>query len=190
MPSNPMRSVPMQSLLADAERLIRTRGYQAFHLSDLGSSASLAEFRTKEALCTTLIRQHIAHIKTELYDIKLEYRDAESRLIAYACLFSEGFEKGLAPLSSVLAAARSSVPNALRKEIVKLFRMQLNWIQEVIREHGESRGQTTPLPPEHAARLLLSTLEGDAVIECALSADEPSAASFSQVLVTLGIKGH
>jgi AcrR family transcriptional regulator len=188
-----MATLTVQDPLAEAERLIRTRGYGAFNLCDLAASTSITEvelirlFTTKENLCLQLIRRHIEHVTAELRDIGLEYRDAESRLIAFACLFYEGFERDTPPFSCVLAAARSGVSSMVRSQIDRLFRLRIRWVQAVLEKHWASGDQRPTLSPERAAHLLFCTLEGEALVECALGADKPSATGFTQALVMLGI---
>ncbi|MGU7774282.1 TetR/AcrR family transcriptional regulator [Burkholderia sp. MR1-5-21] len=180
-------------LLAEAGRLIRARGFSSFTLAGLATFASSTEaavtecFGTEEALCVELIRTHAEYVDRELREISFEYRDAESCLIAYACLGSEGFEQGLPSLSSVLAAVRSHVSHRIGSEIEKLFRLKLNWIRQTLQAHHAAHESAALISTDHAAYLLFSALEGDAVIECALNACEPSATSFLQVLTLLGI---
>jgi AcrR family transcriptional regulator len=181
------------TLLDTAEGMLRNGSYSAFSLNDLASSTSMntseviCYFPTKEAVLTALIRKRSAQLKIELRDISDAYHDAESRLVAYACLISEGFEGTMSTLSDSMTAARSDVPKAVGREVAKLLRLQLEWIQNVVQEHGLCCGQPYRTPPEIAARLIFSALEGDAVIDRALGANEPSAVSFIQILEMLGI---
>ncbi|WP_321804018.1 hypothetical protein [Burkholderia sp. BCC1993] len=144
-------------------------------------------FGKKEALFIKLIQTHSGYLEQELREISFEYRDAESRLIAYACLASEHFEQGVPSLPNVLGVARSSVPPEVGAEIEKLFRLQLNWIRQTVQEHQAAKEVAPALSADQAACLLASALEGDAVIECALNTGEPSATAFLQALTLLGI---
>jgi AcrR family transcriptional regulator len=184
-----------EPLLLEAERLIRRNGYSAFTLDNLASNTSISKsevlehFPNEESVCRELIRRHFEHLKCELRDIRMEYHDAESRLVAFACLLSEKFEKDLPSFSGMLANSRSCVPQTIRRKTAQLLQLQLVWIQEVIQEPGVLGGDLQ-LPPEHAARLLLSALEGDAVIDCAFGATDPMATSFTAVMRSLGISGR
>lgn len=165
----------------------------SFTFACLAESASSTEavvtecFGTKEALYIELIHAHSGYLEQELRDISFEYRDAESRLIAYACLASDQFEQGVPSLPNVLSAARASVPREVGAAIEKLYRLQLNWIRQTVQEHHAANEVAPALSAGQAACLLVSALEGDAVVECALNTSEPSATSFLQVLTLLGI---
>ncbi|MBN3779378.1 TetR/AcrR family transcriptional regulator [Burkholderia sp. Ac-20345] len=180
-------------LLSHAERLIRRHGMSSFTFTRLAESASLTEavvtecFGTKEALFIELIHAHSGYLEHELREIAFEYRDAESRLIAYACLASEQFEQGVPSLPNVLSAARASVPHEVGAEIEKLYRLQLNWLRQTVQEHHAAKDVAPTVSAGQAACLLVSALEGDAIVECALNTSEPSATSFLQVLTLLGI---
>ncbi|MBN3787455.1 TetR family transcriptional regulator [Burkholderia sp. Ac-20353] len=180
-------------LLSHAERLIRRHGLSSFTLARLAESASLTEavvtesLGTKDALYIELIHAHSGYLEQELRDISFEYRDAESRLIAYACLASDQFEQGVPSLPNVLSAARASVSHEVGVEIEKLYRLQLNWIRQTVQEHHAAKEVAPALSAGQAAYLLISALEGDAIVECALNTSEPSATSFLQVLTLLGI---
>ncbi|MFC6949595.1 hypothetical protein ACFQI9_34245 [Paraburkholderia dipogonis] len=169
--------------------MIRTRGYLAFSLAELttGEAAEANGFASKEDLCTLLIRHKVERAESALRDVRLEFQDAESRLISFACLFFEDFEEGIPSLSHALAAARSEIPVSVRNQIARLFRLQLNWIQTVVKEHWVSNANPATISSEHAAHLLMCALEGDAITECALGAPEPTATGFIQALMLLGI---
>lgn len=179
--------------LAEAAWLIRTRGYLGFDLEDLAITLSIGEagavraFSSKEELCLELVRQHIERVKAELREIDLVFDDAESCLIAFAAFFYEEFESEVPSLSCALSAARSGIPTSVRRQVTRLFRLQVTWIRSVLRKHWAHRAQQSRLSPERAAHLLLAALEGEALVECAMGTREPSASNFTQLLVVLGI---
>jgi AcrR family transcriptional regulator len=184
-----IRMANRDAFLTEAERLIRTRGYLAFRLDELTSRETARDhgFASKEELCASLIRHKVDQTRSALRDIRLDYHDAESRLISFACIYFEDFEEGLPSLPQALGVARIGTPVAIRNQVARLSRLQLNWIQTVVKEHWESGAKKGTISSEHAAHVLLSALEGDAITECALGVPEPSATGFIAALALLGI---
>jgi TetR/AcrR family transcriptional regulator, transcriptional repressor for nem operon len=187
------RRAERRTLLTAAEEILRCRNYAALNLDGLATSTAMEQvevafhFPTKEALLTALIRRRIKLVRIDLRDISDAYHDAESRLVAYACMISDGFERGMQTLLESMAAISSEAPGNVRLEIRKLSHLQLDWVKDVVQEHRATCSVQAPLPATAAARLIVSALEGDTLIDRALGKSEPSAASFIEILALLGI---
>ncbi|WP_321965048.1 TetR/AcrR family transcriptional regulator [Paraburkholderia sp. J7] len=185
----PIRS----TLLEGAERLIRERGYAAFSLPVLAQTLSVEElsiakyFRNREDACTELVERLILRVGQELGDIYREYGDAQSRLIAYACLRSEEFVCGVPSLSAALGAAHASLPDTIRTRVSDLLALQLDWIRNVVQDHFGSFHQRAGVSSTQAAKLLLVALEGDAMLECVTREREPSASGYVLMMAVLGL---
>ena len=174
-------------ILAEAERLIRTRGYAAFSYADLAEAASITKasvhyhFATKEELITVLLDGYLLRFHAALADIRERHDGLNERLTAYAHLFLDGFEQGMLPLCGALSAERSALPQALQPRLHHFFQIHLDWLHGVLANGGIH-------PPQAMALLLLSTLEGGSFVGWAMSDKTPVLAAFSTALETLTLQ--
>lgn len=181
------------TLLEVSERLIRERGYAAFSVAELARALSIADdgiaecFDTREEICMELVERHIVRIGREIDDIYIEYGDAQSRLIAYACLRSEDFVCGVPPLSVALSASRACLPDVIRNRVSDLFTLQFDWIRKVVQDHFDSSDRPSGASSTQIAKLLLGALEGGAMLECAANDREPSASGYILLMTQLGL---
>lgn len=153
-------------LIAQAEFLVRTRGYAGFSYGDLAAAIGIRRasihhhFPSKEDLGAALIESY-----TERYDIALHaiWERSESgigRLEAYAKLYLEGMRQGQGCLCGVMACERDILPDRLREGLAAFFDRHLVWLESVL-EAGMNNGTIRAgLTPAHSAKLVLATLEG------------------------------
>lgn len=185
---------PMRhAFLEESERLIREQGYASFNLAQLSGALSIAEskieqyFSTSDDICMELVARHIVRMRRELKEIYFEYGDVQSRLIAYACLRSEEFVRGVPPFSGALSTGCDGLTDAIRKRLSDLLTLQLDWIRKVVQDHFESFDRPSDTSPAQIAKLLLGALEGGALLECAANDREPSASGYIQLMKALGL---
>ena len=171
-------------ILAEAERLIRTRGYAAFSYADLAEAAAIAKasvhhhFPTKEDLILVLLDGYMVRFHAALAAIRGDHTNMLDRLNAYADLFLDGFERGMLPLCGALSAERAALPPAMHPRIHHFFQVHLDWLHTVLEDGGIT-------PPQATALLLLSTLEGGSFVGWAMSDKASVLAAFSTALRTL-----
>ncbi|MUV13685.1 TetR/AcrR family transcriptional regulator [Noviluteimonas gilva] len=165
-------------LLAEAEVLLRTRGYAAFSYADLADRIAIRKasihhhFPTKEALLTALVDEYLARFIAKLAEIGHTPVQVRERLRTYAHLFLDGIEQGLLPLCGALSAERAALPDGMRPVVARFFRLHLDWLVEQI-ESGIASGEfPTQTNANDAAHLLLGALEGGSFVAWAL--DEPA----------------
>lgn len=178
-------------LLAEAEVLLRTRGYAAFSYADLADRIAIRKasihhhFPTKEALLTALVDQYLARFVATLADIAATRADVRDRLRAYARLFLDGFEQGMLPLCGALSAGRAALPDAMRPVIARFFQLHLDWLVEQINEGTATGVLERELDPLETAHLLLGTLEGGSFVAWALDDPAPVLGAFDTALRNL-----
>ena len=175
-------------LLAEAEVLLRTKGYAGFSYADLADRIAIRKasihhhFPTKEALLTTLVDEYLAKFVATLADITATHADPRDRLRAYARLFFDGIERGLLPLCGALAAERSALPDAMRTVIQHFFQLHLDWLVEQI-EAGQAAGVFAPQADAlETAHLVLGALEGGSFVAWALDDTAPVLGAFETAL--------
>ncbi|KGQ20024.1 Transcriptional regulator, TetR family [Lysobacter dokdonensis DS-58] len=165
-------------LLAEAEVLLRTRGYAAFSYADLADRIAIRKasihhhFPTKEALLAALVDEYLARFVAKLAEIAHAHDDVRDRLRAYAHLFLDGIEHGLLPLCGALAAERAALPDSMRPVVARFFRLHLDWLIEQL-DAGIAAGTIDArVDANDTAHLLLGALEGGSFVAWAL--DEPA----------------
>jgi TetR/AcrR family transcriptional repressor of nem operon len=165
-------------LLAEAEVLLRTRGYAAFSYADLAERIAIRKasihhhFPHKEMLVAALVEEYLARFVTALANITATRPSVRDRLHAYAQLFFEGIERGLLPLCGALSAERNALPDGMRPVVAHFFRLHVDWLVAQI-DAGKANGEF----PAHVdtletAHLILGALEGGSFVAWAL--DDPA----------------
>jgi TetR/AcrR family transcriptional repressor of nem operon len=177
-----------QRLLAEAEILVRTRGYAAFSYADLAERIAIRKasihyyFPTKEVLIDVLLQEYIARFVDTIDGIGRTHAKPVDRLRAYAQLFLDGFERGLLPLCGALSAERAALPESLRPKVTHFFKLQLDWLTAVIAHGIEAGDFEGGIAPDRTAMLLLSTLEGGSFVGWAMEDKAPVLAAFDAAL--------
>jgi len=171
-------------LLAEAEVLLRTKGYAAFSYADLAERIAIRKasihhhFPTKEALLAALVDEYLAKFIATLADLAATRIDARDRLRAYSRLFLEGMERGLLPLCGALSAERAALPDAMRPVIARFFQLHVDWLVEQI-DDGIAAGVLKPdVDALETAHLLLGALEGGSFVAWALEDNAPVLSAF------------
>lgn len=174
-------------LLAEAEVLVRRRGYAGFSYADLAAVVGVSKaaihhhFRAKDDLACALVASYGARYTAALADIHARGPDAMARIEAYGALYLGGVEQGLGCLCAVLAVERDQLPPVLRDAISAFFAAHIAWLGEVLRA-GQAEGSIrSGMDPQSGARLVLATLEGALLTERMLT----GAAGFERVLEAL-----
>lgn len=174
-------------LLAEAELLIRRRGYSGFSYADLAANVGIRKasihhhFPTKTDLATALLAFFDARYDAAMADIRARETDGLGRVRAYAALYLEGVEKGLGCLCAAFAAELDSLPDPLRGDLSRFFAKHIGWLEQVLTEgiaDGTIRADLAPAPQ---ARLVIAALEGALMMERLL--DGP--AGFTGTLTTI-----
>ena len=153
-------------LLAEAEFLLRTRGYSGFSYADLAKAIGISKasihhhFPAKEDLGAALIDTYKARYNAALQEIWEESASGTARIMAYARLYLEGLRQDQGCLCGVMACERDILPQRLLEAIAGFFGEHLIWLQRVI-EAGIANGTIREgTDPAAAAKLVLSALEG------------------------------
>ena len=179
------------TILQQAEFLIRTRGYSAFSYADLAERVAITKasvhyyFPTKEDLIVVLVGEYIERFVATLERIKQQRARPGDRLRAYAHLFLDGFKHGMLPLCGALSAERSALPESVRPQVQVFFQIHLEWLTGVLEEGLAAGALRAGVSPAKAALLLLSTLEGGAIVGWALTQKAPVLAAFETALHNL-----
>jgi TetR/AcrR family transcriptional repressor of nem operon len=153
-------------LIAEAEMLVKRRGYSGFSYADLAAVIGISKasihhhFPAKEDLGAALIGNYKERYDAALQAIWAESASGIGRIAAYARLYLDGLRQDQGCLCGVMASERDILPQRLREGITRFFEEHLVWLERVL-EAGIENGTIRPgIDPVAQAKLILSALEG------------------------------
>jgi TetR/AcrR family transcriptional repressor of nem operon len=153
-------------ILDVAERLLQQRGFNGFSYADVARELGLTKaslhyhFAGKAELGEALVDRYTGTFGAALVEIDERPIDAPAKLRGYAHLYAEVLQDERMCLCGMLAAEYSTLPEAMRDSVIRFFRDNESWVQQVI-EQGVREGTIrSEGPTDDAARAIVSGLEG------------------------------
>lgn len=176
------------ALLAEAEILVRTKGYAAFSYADLSDRIGIRKasihhhFPTKEMLGTALIDSYLERFVAELETLAGKHVDTRTKLLSYGALFAQSLGDGLMPLCGALAADVAYLPASMQQRVKKFFELHTGWLEAILRDGVAKHEIQLDSTAHKTALLLLSTLQGASVVAWALKDPTVIKPAFKQVV--------
>jgi TetR/AcrR family transcriptional repressor of nem operon len=183
-----MTAETRQLILDKAETLMRSRGYTAFSYADLAADLGITKasvhyhFATKEDLALAILARCLDRGRAMLVQLTRDHAGVRDRLRAYAATFLFSVESGMMPVCGTLAAERGVLPDSTYPGIQQFFQMQIDWLAEVVREGTAAGILAPPLPPEQAAVVIFSALEGGTMIAWGMDRKTVTLTAFEAIL--------
>jgi TetR/AcrR family transcriptional repressor of nem operon len=153
-------------ILDIAERLVQLRGFNGFSYADVASELGLTKaslhyhFAGKAELGEALIARYARRFAEALAEVDARVDDEHDKLAAYADLYGEVLRGHRMCLCGMLAAEYETLPDAMRRTVVRFFDENEAWLEGVL-ESGRRRGTLAfEGRAREAARLIVSGLEG------------------------------
>jgi TetR/AcrR family transcriptional repressor of nem operon len=171
----PSLSATARSILAVAERLAQTKGFNGFSYADIAEELQLTKatlhyhFASKAELGRVLVVRYEEAFSAALERIETEACDPLER---YVCLFEDVLVRDRMCLCGMLAAEYSTLPTRMQAELRRFFDRNETWLArqlERARARGKIRFEGSAL---EAARTLTASLEGAMLL--ARSYEEPA----------------
>ena len=165
-----MASDTRTEILDAAERLVQTRGFNAFSYADIASELDLTtaslhyHFSGKAELGRALIERYTERFGEALAAIDAAGGEAPGKLAAYADIYASVLRDRRMCLCGMLAADYDTLSDPMRAAVVEFFDRNEAWLVAVL-EQGEREGSLRlgGSAPE-AAQALVSGLEGALLI--------------------------
>jgi TetR/AcrR family transcriptional regulator, transcriptional repressor for nem operon len=153
-------------ILDVAERLVQSRGFNAFSYADVASELAVTKaslhyhYPGKAELGEALIARYARRFGEALTAIDAHGGDAAARLAAYAAIYGDVLRSERMCLCGMLAADYETLPPPMQEAVIRFFDENTAWLAGVI-EQGVQEGTLRPSgSPEEAAQALLGGLEG------------------------------
>jgi TetR/AcrR family transcriptional repressor of nem operon len=157
-------------ILDAAERLVQTRGFNAFSYADIASELGLTtaslhyHFAGKAELGRTLIERYTERFGEALAAIDAAGGEAPAKLAAYADIYASVLRDRRMCLCGMLAADYDTLSDPMRAAVVEFFDRNEAWLVVVL-EQGEREGSLRlGGSAAEAAQALVSGLEGAMLI--------------------------
>jgi TetR/AcrR family transcriptional repressor of nem operon len=160
------RTDTAERVLALAERLVQTRGFNGFSYADLASELGVTKaslhyhFPTKAELGRRLIERYSAAFAAALAAIDERGGDAHEKLRAYAALYAGVLSDERMCLCGMLAADYATLPDPMKAAVTHFFAANEQWVAAVLEQGRAAGGVRFAGPPLEMARLLVASLEG------------------------------
>jgi TetR/AcrR family transcriptional repressor of nem operon len=170
----PRRVMPRSSTQADtsarildvAERLMQTRGYNAFSYADIAQSLHVTKaslhyhFPTKAELGKRLIERYERSFLRALVDIDKTSADAGEKLRRYVGLYVGVLRNDRMCLCGMLAAEYTTLPRPMKAELKRFFDENERWLVAVLDEGRATKALSFAGPARSVAQFLVGSLEG------------------------------
>lgn len=153
-------------ILDVAERLVQTRGFNAFSYADIASELTITKpalhyhFAGKADLGEALIARYTSRFDVALERIEVAPASARHKLVAYVELYRDVLAEDRMCLCGMLAADYDTLSETMRDAVVAFFDHNERWLADVLdqgrRDHTlQINGGTRDI-----AQMIIGTLEG------------------------------
>ena len=152
-------------ILDVAERLVQTRGFNAFSYADVAAEVKVTKaslhyhFAGKAELGAALIERYAGRFSEALARIDRDSGDARGKLAAFAAIYAGVLRERRMCLCGMLAADYETLPPPMQEAVVRFFDDTETWLTGVI-EQGAEHGELSLGSPREAARAIVGGLEG------------------------------
>lgn len=158
-------------ILDIAQRLIQSRGYNAFSFSDLAKELGIRtasvhyHFPTKADLGVALLQRYRQNFRDELGGISSRADNPMRHLARFAGLFERTFKaNNQLCLCGMLSAEVATLPKVVASEVERFFQETEIWLAAVLASGKQTRLIAFDGSARVQARMLLSMLEGAMVV--------------------------
>ncbi len=155
-----------QQILDIAQRLVQTRGFNAFSYADIASSLSVSKaslhfhFPSKVDLGVNLIERYGDTFKVALDAIDLEAGGTAAKLRRYVGLYGGVLADERMCLCGMLAAEFATLPKSMQAALESFFQLNERWLTRVLNEGRASGALRFDGPAAEASQFIIDSLEG------------------------------
>ena len=157
-------------ILDIAERLVQSRGYNAFSYADVAHAVGIRKaslhyhFATKADLGQALVARYREAFLEALRGIETRADGAAERLREYVGLYDAVLRKKRMCMCGMLATDAATLPRPMRESVAEFFDENVAWLARVL-EHGRARRELRfEGTAASMAAFFVSTLEGAMLI--------------------------
>ena len=181
-------------ILDVAERLVQTRGFNAFSYADVAAALNVTKaslhyhFATKAQLGECLIDRYRTSFLAALQRIDETADTAGAKLRAYAEIYIGVLENDRMCLCGMLAAEYATLPDPMQNSVRKFFDANEAWLVQVLVSGRKKKQLAFTGTPIETASLLVAALEGAMLLARSRRDTNQLRSVARQLLASLGVK--
>lgn len=155
-----------QQILDIAQRLVQTRGFNAFSYADIASTLNVSKaslhyhFPSKAKLGVRLIERYEDDFGRLLDGIDLGGGTAALKLQRYVLVYAHVLADQRMCLGGMLAAEFETLPKAMQTALDGFFALNERWLVSVLEEGRDAGTLHFKGPASEAAQYIIGSLEG------------------------------
>lgn len=194
MPPSQQKQKTRDRILDVAERLVQTRGFNAFSYADVAEALHVTKaslhyhFPSKSDLGGQLIERYAAAFAQALTDIDKTSDDAAVKIRRYVNLYRDVLRANRMCLCGMLAAEFATLPRQMKDRLKQFFDVNEQWLVTVL-ENGRSTGSLSFAgEANERAHCLVGSLEGAMMLARSYGRIERFDASANRLLADIGVR--
>jgi TetR/AcrR family transcriptional repressor of nem operon len=193
MPSPPQKQKTRDRILDVAERLVQTRGFNAFSYADIADALHVTKaslhyhFPTKADLGRQLIERYGVAFTRALADIDKASNDAAVKLRSYVNLYREVLRANRMCLCGMLAAEFATLPKPMKVVLKQFFETNEQWLIRVLDQGRATTSLSFAGEANERAHFLVGSLEGAMMLARSYGKIERFDASADRLLADIGV---
>ncbi|MEP7174887.1 MAG: TetR/AcrR family transcriptional regulator [Aestuariivirga sp.] len=155
-----------QQILDIAQRLVQTRGFNAFSYADIASELKVSKaslhyhFASKAELGIKLIERYKDGMARALHEIDASGGGAAAKLRRYVDIYAKVLANERMCLCGMLAAEFVTLPEAMQTALEGFFQLNERWLIGVLNEGRASGVLSFEGPAAEASQFIVDSLEG------------------------------
>jgi TetR/AcrR family transcriptional regulator, transcriptional repressor for nem operon len=179
------------AILDVAERLVQTRGFNAFSYADVAAELGVTKpalhyhFAGKAELGEALIARYTARFSEALETIDTSTAGAAQKLEAYAGLYAQVLAQDRMCLCGMLASDYHTLPELMRHAVIGFFDSNETWLAGVLDQGRHDGTFRVDGPSREVAQMIIGTLEGAMLVARTYRDPDRFASSARQLLTEI-----
>ncbi len=176
------------AILDVAERLVQTRGFNAFSYADVAGELGITKpalhyhFAGKAELGQALLARYASRFSDALDAIDAREADAASSLNSYIELYAQVLAQDRMCLCGMLAADYQTLPDPMRRALIGFFDRNETWLASVIDAGRDDGTILVDGVSREVAQMIIGTLEGAMLVARTYGDPERFASSAGRLL--------
>lgn len=157
-------------ILASAQRLVQTRGFNGFSYADIAKEVGIRKasvhhhFPTKTDLGMALVETYTAMLEDALLKINASSASADKKLAAYVDIYRNSLEAERACLGGMLASEVLTLDKAMLPGLKSFFARNTRWLTEIFTEGKAKKIFVLSNTSANYAHLFVSSLQGALIL--------------------------
>ncbi len=182
-----------QQIMDIAQRLVQTRGFNAFSYADIAHALSVSKaslhyhFASKSDLGVRLIERYEDAFKRTLGAIDLEGGGVSAKLWRYVDIYSRVLADERMCLCGMLAAEFVTLPKAMQTALESFFNLNERWLVPVLEEGRGSGSLRFEGSTTEAAQFIIGSLEGSMMMARSYGGIARFDAAVRHLLANIGV---